>query len=500
MQVGDLAWWLGLLLGAVPLAALAVWRCNDAWYCAAFALRQRRWRRGRHVRLPPGHMGIPFFGETAALSWYFKVARRPDGFIEARKKRYGEGVGMYRSHLFGRPTIIVCDPAANKFVLQSHDNFWLRWPARDLLGLSSMFNVEGSMHRRIRGYVVATFSKPRSRRNIARMAQPCVVEALRSWADKGTIIAAKEIRKVMFESTLEIFISMKASPLTEKMDKWFVGVLGGLTALPLDLPGTALNHGRKCRRRLHAVFEKELQKRKNNVKWGLAAEEDYDDDLMSGLMEMEDEQGEKLSDEEVLDNIVSLVFGGYESISSAVLWAAYHLAKSPVILAKLRNENAAVSEGKSSNFLTLDDIPKMKYTAKVVEEAIRLANIAPMVHRVAYRDVEYGGYTIPQGWQVVVWLRAMHIDAKYYQDPLIFNPDRWNEPPMAGTNQLFGAGNRTCAGNMLARLQITIMLHHLSLGYEWELLNPDAGVKYIPQPMPVDGAPMAFHRLSTSTQ
>jgi ent-kaurenoic acid hydroxylase len=61
-----------------------------------------------------------------------------------------------------------------------------------------------------------------------------------------------------------------------------------------------------------------------------------------------------------------------------------------------------------------------------VEEAIRLANIAPMVHRVAYNDIEYGGYTIPQGWQVVVWLCSMHIDEKYYQDPLTFNPDRWD--------------------------------------------------------------------------
>lgn len=140
----------------------------------------------------------------------------------------------------------------------------------------------------------------------------------------------------MFECICEIFISMKPSPLTEKMNKWYVGLIGGIRALPLDLPGTSHNHARKCRRKLNMVFQEELEKRKKraNSNSSLAGEEDYDD-LMSGLMQMEDERGMKLSDDEVVDNIVSLVLGGYESTSSAVLWAAYHLAKSPDVLAKL---------------------------------------------------------------------------------------------------------------------------------------------------------------------
>jgi ent-kaurenoic acid hydroxylase len=79
-----------------------------------------------------------------------------------------------------------------------------------------------------------------------------------------------------------------------------------------------------------------------------------------------------------------------------------------------------------SSFLTHDDIPKMKYTAKVVEETIRMANIASMAHRVAKRDVEYNGYTIPKGWSVLVWLRSMHTDPNNFKDPLTFNPDRWD--------------------------------------------------------------------------
>uniref|UniRef100_I1QTZ9 Cytochrome P450 n=1 Tax=Oryza glaberrima TaxID=4538 RepID=I1QTZ9_ORYGL len=106
---------------------------------------------------------------------------------------------------------------------------------------------------------------------------------------------------------------------------------------------------------------------------------------------------------------------------------------------------------------------------QVVEETIRLANISPMLYRVALRDVEYRGYTIPEGWKVIVWIRSLHVDPKYYDDPLSFNPDRWDKAAKLGTYQVFGGGERICAGNMLARLQLTIMLHHLSCGYKYSL-------------------------------
>ncbi|KAL6659976.1 hypothetical protein ACP70R_002098 [Stipagrostis hirtigluma subsp. patula] len=486
MQAAEWAWWIGLLFGAVPLLALAVWHCNDAVHCAAFALR-RRARGAPAARLPPGHMGLPFVGESLSLLWYFKFARRPDGFVHAKnrhRRRHGAAAGVYRTHLFGSPTVLVCSPAANKFVLQSPDCFGIRWPAPELVGLSSVVNVEGARHARLRGFILAAINRPSSLRTIAELVQPRVVAALRSWADKGTITAATEIKKVVtFENICKMFVSMEPSPLTESIDEWFAGLVAGFRAFPLDFPGTAFCHARKCRRKLNAVFREELERRKKAA----AMPTDHKDDLMGGLMEMVDEQGKKLSDEEVVDNIVSLVIAGYESTSNAIMWAAYHLAKSPHALRSLREENVAISKGKNGGFITLDDIPNMKFTAKVVEETIRLANSAPMVHRVAHKDVEYGGYTIPKGWRVVVWLRSLHTDPSYYDDPLSFNPDRWDKPVKPGTYQVFGGGNRICAGNMLARLQLTIMLHHLSVGYR--------EVVYLPHSKPEDGAAMSFSKL-----
>ncbi|GJN08230.1 hypothetical protein PR202_ga26128 [Eleusine coracana subsp. coracana] len=97
-------------------------------------------------------------------------------------------------------------------------------------------------------------------------------------------------------------------------------------------------------------------------------------------------------------------------------------------------ENMEIRSANKGGFIALDDIPNMKYTAKT--------------------------------HIVVVWLRSLHNDPDHYDDPLNFNPDRWDKPAKPGTYQVFGGGHMICAGNMLARLQLTIMLHHLSVGYK----------------------------------
>jgi ent-kaurenoic acid hydroxylase len=188
------------LLGAVPLLCLAFWHAADAWYRAAFFLKHgsKKDSNGVRRRLPPGHMGLPFLGETISLLWYFKRLRRPDEFIRAKRRAYGgEEVGMYRTHLFGSPTVVVCAPAANKFVFQAGgDTFGVRWPVPELVGLKAIGVVEGGHHTRLRGVIVGAINRPSSLRTIAAVVQPSIVAAFNSWAGMGTIVASDEAKKV----------------------------------------------------------------------------------------------------------------------------------------------------------------------------------------------------------------------------------------------------------------------------------------------------------------
>ncbi|KAK9925920.1 hypothetical protein M0R45_023179 [Rubus argutus] len=435
-----------------------------------------------------GHLGCPFLGEMLTFLWYFKILRRPDEFINAKRAKYGDGVGMYRTHLFGTPSIITCLPAVNKFIFQSEEAFSLNWPNVDLVGSSSLVAVQGSSHARLRSYVINVISKPNALRRIAGLVQPRMVAAFESWALKGRIKAYDESKKVTVENIGKLFVSLEPGPLLDTIDKFIEGVVKGFRAHPFNVPGSAYHSALQCRRQLEAIFRVELEKKRNR-------KEAVKTDLMDGLMQIKDDEGDKLSDKEVIDNIVSLVIGGYTSTALSTMWAIYYLAKYPNVLQKLREENMIISQNKNGDFITSDDISKMKYTNKVVEETIRLANIAAFVFRSVTKEVEYKGYIIPKNWTILVWIRYIHTNSENFDDPMCFNPDRWNNPAKPGTYQVFGGGPRICAGNMLVRLQLAIFLHHLSVGYKWKLLNPDADMMYLPHPRPVDNVEITFSKI-----
>ncbi|KEH17087.1 cytochrome P450 family 90 protein [Medicago truncatula] len=441
--------WLGLMIGFV------LWCWNECWYVIPLKFKCLK----SATKLPPGHMGLPFIGETIRFLWYFKIVRRPDDFINVKRRKYGDGVGMFRTHLFGAPSIIVYTPTVNKFVLFSDDKFKQECPTVELMGRTSLGSVHGKAHTRARNFVTNAINRPDALSRIATLVQPRIVNALQSWAQIGKIKAKFETQKLSFENIGKLFMGKEPGPFLNSLDKLYQGLLPGVRAYPLNIPGFAYHHALQCRRKLEDIFWMELEKRKAENKVETS-------DLMDGLMQIEDGEGDKLSDKEVVDNIVSLVAAGYIPTSLASTWAIYLLAKYPIVLTKLREENIAFTKGSLGDLITAKDVLNLKYTNKVVDEVIRMANVAAFVFRKAANEVDYKGYKIPKGWNVIVLLRYLHTDPENFKDPMYFNPDRWNEPAMSGTYQVFGAGQRLCPGNMLARIQLALLLHHLSIGYK----------------------------------
>ncbi|CAN0829576.1 Ent-kaurenoic acid oxidase [Linum grandiflorum] len=479
------------VIAAVLVGVLTmIWWWNEL----RFVLPVKMKLRGTGIRLPSGNMGLPFFGEMLTFLWYFKIVKRPDEFIDSKRRKYGDGVGLYRSHLFGEPTIIAYLPAVTRFVFQKDETFSLGWPSLELVGPTSLVSVHGSDHTRLRRFLTKAINSPVALARIASLVQPNLTAALQSMANSGRVNAYKQVKQVTFENIGRLFASLEAGPELNEIDDLFKGVTQGLRAVPLNLPGTAYHHALQCRKKVTDFFRKVLEKRKEMD--GSAMTTMDDQDLMDGLRRIEDENGNRMSDEEVLDNIVSFVVAGYESTSLASMWSFYYLAKYPDVLAKLREENMALRKNKAhGEFITSDDVSKLKYTNKVVEETIRMANIAALVFRMATEDVDYKGYRFPKNWKVAVWIRYLHTNPENYDDPMCFNPDRWDKAPTPGSYQVFGGGSRICAGNMLARIQLALFLHHLSTGYKWKLINPDAPMIYLSHPILMDGVEISIAKI-----
>ncbi|CAI9754601.1 unnamed protein product [Fraxinus pennsylvanica] len=471
--------WTAVIIGIIPLAGWLLWWWNDIWYAVAYA---------GGTKLPPGHMGLPFFGEMLSFLWYFKIVRQPDEYINIKRRKYGDGVGLYKTHLFGSPSIVVYSPMANKFVLQE-PTFSPGWPSSKLMGTTSLLAMEGDAHNRMRSFVVRAVNHPDALHRITLTIQPRLRAALESWVQSGRIVVFNEVKKVTFENTGKYFASFEPGPLLDTLIELFYGMLDGIRAYPINLPGTAYHHALQCRWKAIEIFREELEKRK---KFNGTNDKD---DLMGELMQLKDEEGKPLRDIEVLDNIAGLIIAGFESISLAITWGFYYLAKYPEVLKKLREEHLPISKKLNGDFITYDDVSSCKYTNKVVEEIIRLANISACIFRIASKDIDYKGYKIPKGWKVISWIRYLHTNPENFDDPMCFNPDRWNEPPKMGTYLVFGGGPRICAGSKLARLQVAVLIHHLVVGYRWELVNPEAEITYLSHPKPADGVEINISKI-----
>ncbi|CAI9281382.1 unnamed protein product [Lactuca saligna] len=480
--------WLTAVIGVVPLVGCLLWWWNDIWY--GLVMTTLRPSKGSN-KLPPGHMGLPFLGETLTFLWYFRFLRRPDDYINSKRQKYGDGIGMYKTYLFGRPSVITFLPETNKYVLRTTESFILKWANPDLVGKMSLVAVHGKAHLRIRSFVIRSINQPDALRRIAIAVQPRMISALQSWVKRDKITSYDEIKKVSFENICKYFASFEHGPTLHQLKEHLSGMLTGFRAYPLNIPGFTFYRALQCRRKAQAIFREELDKRRRKND----GSNDAMNDLLDGLMNLKDEEGNNLSDTEVLDNITGILLAGYESTVIVTMWAIYYLAKWPEVLERLRDENMVLKKCKNEQLVTSDEILKLEYTMKVVDESIRLANVSTFIFRTTTEDIEYKGYTIPKGWNMVVWLRNVHVDPKNYNDPLCFNPDRWDGSILPENFQAFGGGPRICAGNMLARLQVGLFLHHMSTGYKWELVNPEAKVNYLPIPKPEDGLEITIAKL-----
>ena len=180
-------------------------------------------------------------------------------------------------------------------------------------------------------------------------------------------------------------------------------------------------------------------------------------DLLSMLLLARDDDGSGMSDEQLRDELKTLMVAGLDTTALALSWALYLLALHPDKDAKLYEEVASVSGG---GRLTFADLARLKYTEAVIKESMRLYPPAWVIGREAIEDTELGGYAIKRGTSVLVsqWIRHRH--PQYFPEPAKFEPERWlkelNLPKMAYFP--FGGGPRICIGSSFAMMEATLGL------------------------------------------
>src|SRR5262249_21015608 len=144
--------------------------------------------------------------------------------------------------------------------------------------------------------------------------------------------------------------------------------------------------------------------------------------LLSMLMSAVDEDGSRMSDRQLRDEIMTFVLAGHETTALSLSWAWYLLSQNHAVKEKLEQELEQVLGGRLPNF---SDLPRLCFAEAVVKESLRLYPPAWSLARTTANDCELAGYIVPAGANVIMSQWIMNRDPRFYENPERFNPERW---------------------------------------------------------------------------
>ena len=430
---------------------------------------------------PPGKNGLPFIGETIA---FFSD---PD-FNSKRVAEYGK---VYRTNIFGMPTVMMIGAEANTFLFRNENKYVVSaWPksTRILLGKDSLAVSSGNIHTSRRKLLFQAF-QPRALASYVPAMAEITTKYLQRWEEMENLTWYPEIRDYTFDIASNLFLSTDGGA-GSKVAMLFAEFSDGLFTIPIALPWTKFGKALKARKELLEHLEAIVIKRKQA--------EDPGSDALGLLIQAKDEFGNELSLDELKDQVLLLLFAGHETLTSAIASFCLLTAQHPEVMERLRAEQDSLN---ISDIPTLEDLKQMTYLEQVFKEVMRLIPPVGGGFRKAIADFEFKGYQIPKGWAIQYQIAQTHKEESIYPQSDRFDPERFN-PEQPADKQAsfgyipFGGGLRECIGKEFARLEMRLFASKMLRDYSWELLpNQNLELTTVPSPKPRDGLRIKFsHR------
>jgi (+)-abscisic acid 8'-hydroxylase len=378
---------------------------------------------------------------------------------------------------------MISSPEAAKLVLVSKAHlFKPTFPASKerMLGKQAIFFHQGEYHAKLRKLVLRAFM-PEAIKNITSDIESVALTSLESWAGR-LITTFQEMKTYAFNVALLSILGKDEVLYREDLKRCYYILEKGYNSMPINLPGTLFHKAMKARKELAQILAKILSLRRQT-------EQDHNDLLGSFMGD-----AEGLTDEQIADNIIGVIFAARDTTASVLTWILKYLAENPSVLQAVTEEQEAIVKAKErcgeEKVLNWADTKKMPITTRVIQETLRVASILSFTFREAVEDVEFNGYLIPKGWKVLPLFRNIHHSPDNFPDPEKFDPSRFEVAPKPNTFMPFGNGTHSCPGNELAKLEILILLHHLTTKYRWSMMAPQNGIQYGPFPLPQNGLPI----------
>ena len=444
-------------------------------------------KRKNSTPRPPGPKGTPIMGVMRNFN------RDQLGFIERTREEYGDIVWMRFLYV---PALFLYHPDEVEYVLVTNarnfiksmslrSNFFQRLVGNGLL------TSQGEEWKRQRRLSQPAFHRER----VASYAQ-VMVDYTKRLTAKWIEGENRDVHPDMMRLTLEIVVQClfsadvstdvdEVGATLKELVKPFASqaTLGWILNNRLPTPAHLRFHG--------------LAKKIDKVVYRIISEhrgsgEDRGD-LLSMLLAARDEDGSQMSDRQLRDEVMTLFLAGHETTALTLAWSWYLLGKHPEAEQKFHAELDEVLSGRAP---TMADLPRLKFTEQIAKECMRLYPPAFGLGREAIHDCDIGGYRVPKGTQVFMFQWATQRDARFYDQPNEFRPERWTEDFIEHLPKYayfpFGGGPRVCIGASFAMMEIILCLATIGQKFRLEIdrdhpvsiypamsLRPKDGIKVV---------------------
>jgi cytochrome P450 len=417
------------------------------------------WRgRGKY---PPGPSDF-------SLARTHQIAHDPLPLLLSNYEEHGP---IFSLRLLHTRVVFMLGPEANHFVTVAHpENFhWRESSFGDLIPLlgDGLLTIDDDYHDRARAIMMPAFHREQVTSMIDAMAAEAegAIAALRP----GEVVDIYDwMRNLAMRIAMRALLGLdpdgagKGAVAAEHFERalGFYGI-----DYPLRLlrgPGSPWRKLVASRKVLDEIVFGEIARRR-------AAPDPDSRDILSLLLGARGEAGEAFTDQEVRDQVMTLMFAGHDTSTSTLTFTMHELARHPDVVSRLCEEQDRVLGGAAP---TVDQLEReMPYLDMVLDEVLRLYPPAWIGPRRAVREFEFGGYTVPREAYVNYCSWASHRIREVFPEPEAFIPERFARERKAalprGAYVPFGGGQRICIGKRFGQTEVklvaTMLLQRLRL-------------------------------------
>lgn len=430
----------------------------------------------------PYSPGLPVVGHT------LNFITNPIGTALRLHDKHGP---LVRGGAFGLPALVMIGPEANQFVLRNQDGAFSNSEGWGFF-LGKFFNrgimlLDFEEHRFHRGIMQAAFKKPVLVQYLLRM-NPAIDHGIAKWRTDRNFHVLTHIKQLTLDIATDVFMGERLGPEAEKVNQAFVACVAAPTSVVrFPVPGGRWKKGLDGRRLLEDFFRSRIADKRENP----------GDDLFSRFCQAEDENGQRFTDEDVVNHMIFMMMAAHDTSTITLSAIFYYLAKYPEWQEKVREESLALGK----HYLDHEDLASMNVMDMVMKESLRLIAPVHVIPRKTVKDIEFMGHTIPADTYVILSPMVTHHMEEWWPDHKRFDPERFSEARNEHKKHPyqfvpFGGGAHMCIGLHFAEMQIKAILHQIVQQYRWSVPEDyEMPVNFTTLPTPKDKLPVRLERL-----